>query len=62
MIGRIEVTLKKSSIVFLGGRSLLTPCSLQNLMKVSEQRQRQLDEMVLVLEENKNLQVSMNKL
>ena len=36
MIGRIEVNLKNPSIVSLEDHSLLTPCSLQNVMKVSE--------------------------
>ena len=62
MIGYIEVSLKNPSIVSLEDHSLLTPCSLQNVMKVFEQRQRQLEEMALVLEENKNLQASVNDL
>ena len=62
MIGRIEVSLKNSSIVSLEDPGVLTPYSLQNIMKVSEQRRRQLEEMTLVLEENKNLQASMNDL
>ena len=49
MIGRIEVSLKNPSIVSLEDRSLLTPCSLQNVMKVFEQRRRQLEEMAPVL-------------
>ena len=60
MIGRIEVSLKNALILSLEDHSLLTPCSLQNVMKVSEQRRRQLEEMALVLEENKSLQVSMD--
>ena len=62
MIRRIKVSLKNPSIVSLENRSLLTPCSLQNVMKVSEQRQWQLKDMALVLEENKNLQASVNDL
>ena len=62
MIVRIEVSLKNSSIVSLEDHSLLTSCSLQNVMKVSEKRQRQLEEMALVLEENNNLYVSVNDL
>ena len=62
MIGHIEVSLKNPSIVSLGDHSLLTPCSLQNVMKVSEQRRWQLEEMALVLEENNNLQASVNDL
>jgi hypothetical protein len=37
MISRTKVSMKKSSIVSLGDHSLLTSCSLQNVMKVSEQ-------------------------
>ena len=55
MIGYIEVSLKNPSIMSLEDHSLLTPCSLHNVMKLSEQRQQQLEEMALVLEENKNL-------
>ena len=62
MIGHIEVSLKNPSIVSLGDHSLLTPCSLQNVMKVSEQRRWQLEEMAPVLEENNNLQASVNDL
>ena len=62
MIVRIEVSLKNSSIVSLEDHSLLTSCSLQNVMKVSEKRQRQLEEMALVLEENNNLYMSVNDL
>ena len=40
----------------------MTLVLLQNVMKVSEQRQRQLKEMVLVLEENKELQASVTDL
>ena len=36
MIGRIEVKLKNPSIVSREGHKLLTLCSLQNVMKVSE--------------------------
>jgi hypothetical protein len=42
MIGRIEVNLKNPSIVSLEDCSILTPCSLQNVMKVFEQRRQQL--------------------
>ena len=62
MIGRIEVSLKNPSIVSLEDHSLLTPCSFQNVMKVSEQHRRHLEEMVPVLEENKNLQALVNDL
>jgi hypothetical protein len=62
MISRIEVSLKNPSIVSLGDHSLLTSCTLQNVMKVSEQHQRQLEEMTPVLEENKNLEESVNDL
>jgi len=62
MIGHIEVSLKNPSIMSLGYRSLLTPCSSQNVMKVSEQRRWQLEEMAPVLEENNNLQASVNDL
>ena len=62
MIGRIEVSLKNPSIVSLEDRGLLTSCSLHNVMKVSKQCWQKLEEMVPVLEENKNLQASMNDL
>ena len=56
MIGRIEVSLKEILLLCpLMIAIFLTPCSLQNVMKVFEQRQRQLEEMALVLEENKSL-------
>ena len=44
MIGRIEVRLKNPSIVSHEDHKLLTLCSLQNVMKVFEQRRRQLEE------------------
>jgi hypothetical protein len=62
MISRIEVSLRNPSILFLRYHSILTPCSLQNVMKVSEQRRWQLEEMAPVLEENKTLQASVSDL
>jgi hypothetical protein len=62
MMGCIEVSLDRSFAVSFGDHSLLTLCSLQNLMKVSEQHRRQLVEMASELEENKGLQVSVTDL
>ena len=56
MNDHIEVSLKEILLLCpLMIAIFLTPCSLQNVMKVFEQRQRQLEEMALVLEENKSL-------
>ena len=56
MIDHIEVSLKEILLLCtLMIAIFLTPCSLQNIMKVSEQRRWQLEEMALVLEENKGL-------
>ena len=55
MIGHFEVSFENPSIVSLKDRNLFDPLSLRNIMKVSEQRWRQLKEMASVLEENKNL-------
>ena len=62
MIGHFEVSFENPSIVSLEDHSLLTPCSLQNVMKVSEQCWRQLKEMAPMLEENKNPHASVNDL
>ena len=59
MISCIEVSLKEILLLCpLMIAIFLTPCSLQNVMKVSEQCRWQLEEMASVLEENKSLQVS----
>jgi hypothetical protein len=55
MMGHIKVSLDRSFAMPFGDHSFLTPCSLQNVMKVSELRRQQLEEMAPVLEENKSL-------
>jgi hypothetical protein len=36
LLGHIKVSLDRSFAMSFGDHSLLTPCSLQNVMKVSE--------------------------
>jgi len=55
MIGHIEVSLKKSSIVCLEDHGFFNSMLFVECQKVFEQRRRQLEEMALVLEENKGL-------
>ena len=63
MIGRMELSLKEILLLCpLMIAIFLTPCSLQNVKKVSKQRRRHLKEMALVLEENKSLQASVDDL